>query len=454
VLSGQDDEELALKAVHQGVQDYLVKGAFDGKQLARSMHYAIERQAMLRTLEISRQQQLKFKNEFLSHVSHELRTPLTAIHQFTTILLDGLAGELGAEQREHLETILRSAQQLRSMIGDLLEATRAESGKVQIHPHCISMSEVIHQVLAMFRATAQEKRIGLEAGVDTRIPLVLADPERVRQVLINLIDNALKFTPGDGSVLVKACLVDADPDFVYISVADTGRGIHPEAKSLIFERLYQDPDSIDDSRKGLGLGLYIAKELVRLHGGRIWVESQLGHGSVFSFTLPLFSLPKLLTPLLGKKAMPSGPLSIVRVELCPSSEATASHWQELREQCLETLRLCIMPDKDVLLPSFAKAARSETFLIVACADAAGAEVLVKRIREQLAACTAWQAAAVAQVSFTSLPPAQPGGEASAPELLQSALANISAVIESALQQPITPQQPNDQPQEPVGIPKE
>jgi hypothetical protein len=316
------------------------------------------------------------------------------------------------------------------------------------------MSEVIHQVLAMFRATAQEKRIGLEAGVDTRIPLVLADPERVRQVLINLIDNALKFTPGDGSVLVKACLVDADPDFVYISVADTGRGIHPEAKSLIFERLYQDPDSIDDSRKGLGLGLYIAKELVRLHGGRIWVESQLGHGSVFSFTLPLFSLPKLLTPLLGKKAMPSGPLSIVRVELCPSSEATASHWQELREQCLETLRLCIMPDKDVLLPSFAKAARSETFLIVACADAAGAEVLVKRIREQLAACTAWQAAAVAQVSFTSLPPAQPGGEASAPELLQSALANISAVIESALQQPITPQQPNDQPQEPVGIPKE
>ncbi|HEV7220940.1 MAG TPA: response regulator [Terriglobales bacterium] len=128
VLSGLEDELLATKAVHQGVQDYLVKGNFDSKQLARAIRYAIERQALLISLDMSRKQQLQFKDEFLSHVSHELRTPLSSIHQFVTILLDGLAGEVSLEQREHLTTVLGSANQLLAMIDDLLEATQAESG--------------------------------------------------------------------------------------------------------------------------------------------------------------------------------------------------------------------------------------------------------------------------------------------------------------------------------------
>jgi len=148
ILSGQDDEVLAMKALHQGVQDYLVKGDITSHHLERVMRYAIERQALIRSLEMSRKQQLEFKNQFLSHVSHELRTPLTCIHQFVTILLDGLAGEVNTEQRYHLGTVLNSVNQLRAMIHDLLEATRAESGKIRIEPRCINIAELIQQAFS------------------------------------------------------------------------------------------------------------------------------------------------------------------------------------------------------------------------------------------------------------------------------------------------------------------
>ncbi len=383
VLSGQDDEELAASAVHQGVQDYLVKGNFDSKQLARAMRYAIERQALLTSLDISRRQQLQFKNEFLSHVSHELRTPLTCIHQFVSLMLDGLAGKLIPEQREHLETVFRSVNQLRAMITDLLEATRAESGKISIEPHCIVIGDVIRQAVAMLQGSALHKGIGLEAGLDIRIPFIYADPNRVLQVLTNLLDNAIKFTPKDGSVMVRACLTDNDPDVVQISVADTGRGISPEAKTLIFERLYQDPNSIDDSRKGLGLGLYISKELVRLQGGQMWVESQLSHGSTFIFTLPLFSLAKFLAPIISHRGRLRDSLSLITVELTPLLTPFAGNWDDIREYCLQILEPCILGDKDAVLPALGHSAQSESLVIVASTDEHGATVVERRIREQL-----------------------------------------------------------------------
>src|ERR1700732_3149117 len=119
-------------------------------------------------------------------------------------------------------------------------------------------------------------------GLDHRIPLVHADPDRVLEVLINLLDNGIKFTPADGSVVVRSCMGETDPGVVYVSVTDTGRGVSPEAKALIFERLYQDPESVDNNRSGLGLGLFISKELIRLHGGRIWISSEPGQGSTFT----------------------------------------------------------------------------------------------------------------------------------------------------------------------------
>jgi signal transduction histidine kinase len=383
VLSGQDDEALAMRAVHSGVQDYLVKSNLSSKHLERAIRYAVERQALLRSLEIAQKQQLEFKNQFLSHVSHELRTPLTCIHQYVTLLLDGLAGPMVPDQADHLKTVLKSVNQLHAMIRDLLEATRAEGGKMRIEPRCIALGELLQQTVAMLRPTANEKSVGLEIGIDQRLPLVHADPDRVLEVMINLVDNAIKFTPPDGAVMLQASLVDADPSSVYISVSDTGRGIGPEAKALIFERLYQDPDSVDNHRSGLGLGLFISKEIVRLHAGRIWVASELGQGSTFTFTLPIYSLAKLLAPVVTYQDRLRPSFVLVRIELTPLTNPPKGNWKETWQQCLEIVRRCVHLDKDLVLPPMGTAGITETFFVVASTDLQSSGIMTTRIREQL-----------------------------------------------------------------------
>lgn len=382
VLSGQDDEALAIKAVHQGVQDYLIKGNISSKHLERAIRYAVERQALLRSLEITRKQQIEFKNQFLSHVSHELRTPLTCIHQYVTLLLDGLAGPLAPDQSDHLKTVLKSVNQLHAMIRDLLEATRAESGKMRIEPRCLALGDLIQQTVTMMRPMASEKQIGLEIGVDQRLPLVHADPDRVLEVLINLVDNAIKFTQPDGSVVVQACIVEADPSTVYVSVSDTGRGINPETKTLIFERLYQDADSVDNNRSGLGLGLFICREIVRLHGGRIWASSEPGQGSTFTFTLPTYSLPKLLAPVIIYQDRLRPAFVLVRVELTRSTPPRGV-WKETWQQCLEIVQRCVYLDKDLVLPPMGTSGTAETFFVVASTDLDRSGIMMTRIREQL-----------------------------------------------------------------------
>jgi sigma-B regulation protein RsbU (phosphoserine phosphatase) len=435
ILSGQDDEELAVKAVHQGAQDYLVKGSFDGKRLARSMRYAIERQQMLTSLDLSRKQQLQLKDQFLSHVSHELRAPLNSIYQFVTILLDGLAGPVPDEQREHLETSLRSVNQLRTMIGDLLEATRAESGKTRIDKRCFALQEVMHQTVAMMQATAIDKEITLEVAIDSSVPLVYADPERVIQVLINLIQNAIKFTPRHGSAIIRACLIDADPEFVHISVADTGVGVKPEARFQIFERLYQEPGSCADVRNGLGLGLYIAKQLVQLHGGRIWLGTKDGPGSIFHFTLPLFSLTKLLAPVITTGNRLRSAISLITVEVTPIIGADLGSASEIRDVCVELFRLCILPNRDLLLPALATTKSTESLLIVASTDLKGAHVVMERMRSQLESRPGLLAAAKFTFTATSIPlPVEQDGELVM--LVQRVADTITQVVTGALRRKV------------------
>jgi len=236
-------------------------------------------------LDRTRREQLEMKDQFISHVSHELRSPLSAVHQFTTILLDGLAGELGSEQRDYLEIVLRNSLQLRDMIGDLLEVTRAQAGKLTIEPQPTSLCDLFDPMIKTYERRAAEKGIAFRIICPSELPLVQADPNRIGQVFSNLLDNALKFTT-HGAISISGHSDEGD-EFVRIAVADTGCGISADSLPKIFDRLYQSPNTLESSRKGLGLGLHICQHLVGLHGGRIWVESKAGEGATVFFTVPV-----------------------------------------------------------------------------------------------------------------------------------------------------------------------
>lgn len=398
ILSGQDDETMAMKAVHNGVQDYLIKSEITSKQLERAVRYAIERQALLHSLDMMRKQQLEFKNEFLSHVSHELRTPLTCIHQYVSLVLDGLAGPIAEEQSEHLRTVLKSVGQLHAMIRDLLEATRAESGKMRIEPQCISIGELIGQALSMMKPVADQKHIKIESTVDSEIPLVYADPDRILEVLVNLIDNGIKFTPEGGAVYAKATMVETDPTAVYISVTDTGRGISSSALPRIFERLFQDGDVVDGNRTGLGLGLYIAKEIVTLHGGRMWAASEPGNGSTFSFHLPVYSLARLLGPVITDKGQLRPSFVLMRAVLKPLNALPLGNWKETCHRALELMRNCVYVDKDLVLPPMASAGFTDTIYVVASTDMLRVPIMLSRIEEQMKTLTQLQTSGTVKLS--------------------------------------------------------
>jgi signal transduction histidine kinase len=236
------------------VQDYLVKGNITSTHLERAMRYAIERQALLHTLEMSRKQQLEFKNQFLSHVSHELRTPLTCIHQYVTILLDGLAGEMSVEQRDHLGTILKSVNQLGAMVRDLLEGSRAESGKMRIERRCVAIADLVRSAVAMMQATAKDKRVGLEIGVDDTLPFVYGDADRILEVLINLIDNAIKFTPPEGAV-TGSSLPGADGSGLCLRVGGGHRMRHQARGARVdFRTFVSGPERSGQQPQGSGFG--------------------------------------------------------------------------------------------------------------------------------------------------------------------------------------------------------
>jgi signal transduction histidine kinase len=226
----------------------------------------------------------KHKSDFLANMSHELRTPLNAIVGFSQVLKEKLFGSVNEKQDEYLDDILSSADHLLSLINDILDLSKVEAGQVELEVGLFSLREALQRGVVMVRERASKNGVRVQLELDPAVDLVQGDERRIRQVVFNLLSNAVKFTPQGGEVDVSAARVDGE---VQVVVRDTGPGIGVQDQARIFEEFQQARDTNGERPEGTGLGLALSKSLVELHGGRIWVESELGRGSTFTFTLPV-----------------------------------------------------------------------------------------------------------------------------------------------------------------------
>jgi signal transduction histidine kinase len=224
----------------------------------------------------------RHKSEFLANMSHELRTPLNAIIGFSQVLREEMFGKVNAKQAEYLDDVLGSAHHLLSLINDVLDLSKVEAGQIELEIESFSLRDALESGVVMVRERASDEGVTVGLAADPEVDPVDGDERRIRQVVFNLLANAVKFTPAGGSVDVSAARVNGE---VRVSVADTGPGVPPDDRERIFEK-FQQTDVGVGIREGTGLGLALSKRLVELHGGRIWVESEAETGSTFVFTLP------------------------------------------------------------------------------------------------------------------------------------------------------------------------
>jgi signal transduction histidine kinase len=216
-------------------------------------------------------------------MSHELRTPLNAIISFSEVLGERMFGDLNEKQDEYLKDIHASGQHLLSLINDILDLSKIEAGRMELELSVFNLPATLDNALNLVRERAGRHGIALHMSVDERMEQVRADERKIRQVVLNLLSNAIKFTPDGGRIDVRAKAVDGSAE---VSVSDTGVGIAPEDQEAIFEE-FRQVGTADKKVEGTGLGLALSRKFIELHGGRIWVTSQVGAGSTFTFTIPV-----------------------------------------------------------------------------------------------------------------------------------------------------------------------
>jgi signal transduction histidine kinase/CheY-like chemotaxis protein len=247
---------------------------------------AAENARLFEALQVSNRQLAlasQHKSEFLANMSHELRTPLNAIIGFSDVLIRRTFGELNERQDAYLHDVLGSGRYLLSLINDILDLSKIEAGRMDLELGTFSLPDALRNGLTMVRERAGNHGIALTLDVDPALRLIRADERKVKQVVFNLLSNAVKFTPDGGQIVVRA---GVSGDDVVVAVRDTGVGIAPDEQDLVFEEFRQARSSSNRRHEGTGLGLALCKRFVELHGGHIWVESEQGLGSTFTFTLP------------------------------------------------------------------------------------------------------------------------------------------------------------------------
>lgn len=295
VTSGYGDESLVVQSMHAGATDYIAKERLTPGAIGRVVRNSIEKMHLAQELDAHRSR-LEAANEELTRqnreiqsfyhtVSHELKTPLTAIREFTSLVADGVLGPVCSEQQEALQTAVSCCDQLTRMVNDLFDAARLETGKLSLHCSQIDLSALIETELKVHRPKATDLGITLTQKIASKLPQIEGDKNRLAQVLFNLVDNALKFTRPGGRVLVSAKPL-LNGEGVCLEVSDEGVGIAQDKADRIFDRLYQVDDHSSTLRSGMGVGLFLCKQIVELHGGSIRVQSTEGAGSCFFVELP------------------------------------------------------------------------------------------------------------------------------------------------------------------------
>ena len=261
----------------------IARGQFEGKLLVRSPPEIGELAAAINAMCQKLLELDRLKADFFASMSHELRTPLTAIKEGTGLLLDGVGGEITDKQRKLLGILAEESNRLIDLVNSLLDLSKMEAGMMAYDFEVTQVDVLIKRALSEITPLVETKEIALENEVDAAVPPVRVDPERILQVMRNLLGNAVKFTPKGGQVRIAAQSANGK---VAISVKDSGPGIPSESLTSIFEKFNQGNRQAPHVRQGTGLGLAIAKTIITAHGGKIWAESELGKGSTFIFVLP------------------------------------------------------------------------------------------------------------------------------------------------------------------------
>jgi len=397
MMTGHGTIDSALEAMKHGASDYLMKPLNLDELMVRIRKVLEEKQRFVRLKDFADQleranQELRkidaMKSEFVSVASHELRTPLAAIKNAVQLILKGKTGEINENQVKFLSMAERNIDRLTNILNDLLNLSRIESGKIELKFENLALKEIIELTASSLRPHAEGKSLQIEVEIPEQLPDVYGDQEKIEQILTNLIGNAIKFTTEGGKILITSELQPKDriggfADMVAVSVKDTGVGIPSEHLDAIFEKFHQVEGSLNRSVSGTGLGLAITKGLIEAHQGKIWVESEMGKGSTFTFTLPISSTERrepyfrfILDKEFQRAQENGAPLTLFLIQVLDERGEVK---EDLLDQLEEKIKQCLCRKADILLRR-----EKEKILAALCeANLKGTQVIRKRIEEEI-----------------------------------------------------------------------